>query len=116
MISKPDAKPLVSGWLNPLANDRLTLKQNKTKQKEVGFGSRTKTKTHRTRLPVNPTSEVPFLASSFARRFAKSRRARAKNDFQQVFNNVFNSSQERSRRACRRSTSTGSPSIGARYA
>lgn len=39
MSIKPNAKPMVLGWLNPPANGRLTLKQNKTKQQEVGFGS-----------------------------------------------------------------------------
>ena len=39
MTCKPNAKPLVLGLLNPLANGRLTLKQNKTKQDKVGFGS-----------------------------------------------------------------------------
>lgn len=39
MTFKPNAKPMVLGWLNPLANGRLTIKQNKTKQNKVGFGS-----------------------------------------------------------------------------
>lgn len=39
MFAKPKAKPVVLGVLNPLANGRLTIKQNKTKQDEVGFGS-----------------------------------------------------------------------------
>lgn len=39
MTCKPNAKPLVLGWLNPLANGRLTIKQNKTKQDKAGFGS-----------------------------------------------------------------------------
>lgn len=39
MTCKPNAKPLVLGWLNPLANGRLTIKQNNTKQDKVGFGS-----------------------------------------------------------------------------
>ena len=39
MFEKPNAKPMVLGWQNPLANGCLTLKQNKTKQEEVGFGS-----------------------------------------------------------------------------
>lgn len=39
MQIKPDAKPLVSCWLNPLANCRLTPIQNNTKQNKVGFGS-----------------------------------------------------------------------------
>lgn len=29
MQLKPDAKPVVLGWLNPLANGCLTIKQNK---------------------------------------------------------------------------------------
>ena len=33
MTCKPNAKPLVLGWLNTLANGRLTTKQNKTKHK-----------------------------------------------------------------------------------
>lgn len=39
MFAKPKAKPVVLGVLNPLANGRLTIKQNKTKQDKVGFGS-----------------------------------------------------------------------------
>ena len=39
MTCKPNSKPMVLGWLNPLANGRLTIKQNKTKQDKVGFGS-----------------------------------------------------------------------------
>lgn len=39
MFAKPKAKPVVLGVLNPLANGRLTIKQNKTKQNMVGFGS-----------------------------------------------------------------------------
>ncbi len=39
MIDKPNSKPMVLGWLNPSAKGRLTLKQNKTKQNKVGFGS-----------------------------------------------------------------------------
>lgn len=39
MTCKPNSKPLVLGLLNPLANGRLTIKQNKTKQDKVGFGS-----------------------------------------------------------------------------
>lgn len=39
MIAKPNAKPMVLGWLNPLSNGCLTIKQNNTKQDKVGFGS-----------------------------------------------------------------------------
>lgn len=39
MFAKPKAKPVVLGVLNPLANGRLTIKQNNTKQDKVGFGS-----------------------------------------------------------------------------
>lgn len=35
MIAKPKAKPVVLGVLNPLANGRLTIKQNKTKQNKM---------------------------------------------------------------------------------
>lgn len=42
MSIKPNAKPMVLGWLNPLANGRLTLKQNKTKQERVGLVLKTK--------------------------------------------------------------------------
>ena len=31
MFAKPKAKPVVLGVLNPLANGRLTIKQNNTK-------------------------------------------------------------------------------------
>ena len=66
MQLKPDAKPVVLGWLNPLANGCLTLKQNKTKQNKAGFAS----------------SLCGFvLCGSFERK---------KNDFPQVFNRVFN--------------------------
>ena len=40
MFAKPKAKPVVLGVLNPLANGRLTIKQNKIKQDEAGFGWR----------------------------------------------------------------------------
>lgn len=39
MFAKPNAKPVVLGVLNPLANGRLTIKQNNIKQDKVGFGS-----------------------------------------------------------------------------
>lgn len=39
MFSKPIAKPVVCDWRNPLANGRLTIRQDKTRQDKVGFGS-----------------------------------------------------------------------------
>lgn len=39
MSTKPYTKPVVLGWLNPLANGWLTIKQYKTIQDKVGFGS-----------------------------------------------------------------------------
>lgn len=39
MVTEPNIKPVVLGWQNPFANWCLTLKQNKTKQDKVGFGS-----------------------------------------------------------------------------
>lgn len=46
MFAKPKEKPVVLGVLNPLANGRLTIKQNKTKQE--GFGLVLKTKPNQT--------------------------------------------------------------------
>lgn len=40
MPVNPIAKPLVLALLNPLANGCLTIRQDKTKQDKVGFGSR----------------------------------------------------------------------------
>ena len=39
MLSKPNVKPSVLDWLNPLANGRLTIRQDKTRQDKAGFGS-----------------------------------------------------------------------------
>lgn len=39
MFTKPTKKPMVLGWLNPLANGWLTIRQDKTRQDKVGFGS-----------------------------------------------------------------------------
>ena len=82
MQLKPDAKPVVLGWLNPLANGCLTLKQNKTKQNKAGFGSSC--------LLVNLTSKVLSLASSLCGLVLCGSFERKKNDFPQVFNRVFN--------------------------
>lgn len=89
MTCKPNAKPLVLGWLNPLANGRLTLKQNKTKQEGVGLVLKTKPNPL-TCLSVNLSSKVTFLASSFCWLVLRGSFERQKNDFPQVFNRVFN--------------------------
>ena len=39
MFYEPISKPVVCGWRNPIANGRLTIRQDKTKQDKVGFGS-----------------------------------------------------------------------------
>ena len=39
MFAIPTKKPMVLGWLNPLANGWLTIRQDKTRQDKVGFGS-----------------------------------------------------------------------------
>lgn len=39
MFAKPIEKPMVLGWLNPLANGWLTIRQDKTRQDKAGFGS-----------------------------------------------------------------------------
>lgn len=92
MFAKPKAKPVVLGVLNPLANGRLTIKQNKTKQNKMRWVlvPRTKTKTHRTCLLVNLTSKVLSLASSLCGLVLRGSFERQQNGFPQVFNRVFN--------------------------
>lgn len=89
MTCKPNAKPLVLGWLNQLANGRLTIKQNKTKQDKAGFGSGTKTKTRRTCLLVNLSSKVSSLASSLCGLVLCGSFVRQQIGFTQLFNRVF---------------------------
>lgn len=84
MQLKPDAKPVVLGWLNPLANGCLTIKQNKTKQDRVGLVLKTKPNPL-TCLSVNLTSKVLFLASSFCEHFRNARIG----DFDPLFFNMF---------------------------
>ena len=83
MQLKPDAKPVVLGWLNPLANGCLTLIRRV-------LVPRTKTKTRHTCLLVNLTSKVLSLASSLCGLVLCGSFERKKNDFPQVFNRVFN--------------------------
>lgn len=73
MQLKPDAKPVVLGWLNPLANGCLTLKQNKTKQNKAGFGSSNQNQNPPYLLSVNLTSKVISLASSLCEAVATAR-------------------------------------------
>lgn len=84
MFAKPKAKPVVLGVLNPLANGRLTIKQNKTKQEGVGLVLKTKPNPL-TYLSVNLTSKVISLASSLCER---SRNARI-GDFEPLFSTCF---------------------------
>lgn len=84
MFAKPKAKPVVLGVLNPLANGRLTIKQNKTKQDRVGLVLKTKPNPL-TCLSVNLTSKVLFLASSFCEHFRNARIG----DFDPLFSTCF---------------------------
>lgn len=84
MQLKPDSKPVVLGWLNPLANGCLTIKQNKTKQEGVGLVLKTKPNPL-TCLSVNLTSKVLFLASSFCEHFRNARIG----DFDPLFSTCF---------------------------
>lgn len=84
MFAKPKEKPVVLGVLNPLANGRLTIKQNKTKQEGVGLVLKTKPNPL-TCLSVNLTSKVLFLASSFCEHFRKARIG----DFDPLFSTCF---------------------------
>lgn len=88
MSIKPNAKPMVLGWLNPLANGRLTLKQNKTKQEGVGLVLKTKPNPL-TCLSVNLSSKVTFLASSFCWLVLRGLFERRQSGFTQLFNRVF---------------------------
>lgn len=74
MFEKPNAKPVVLGVLNPLANGRLTLKQNKTKQEEVGFGSSNQNQNPPYSLVSQPIKKG-FLSWSF---FLRAHPGRAK--------------------------------------
>ena len=84
MFAKPKAKPVVLGWLNPLANGRLTIKQNKTKQDRVGLVLKTKPNPL-TCLSVNLTSKVISLASSLCKHFRNARIC----DFRPLFSTGF---------------------------
>lgn len=67
MQLKPDAKPVVLGWLNPLANGCLTIKQNKTKQDKVGFGSLNQNQNPPYLLVSQPIKQGSFSCSFFFR-------------------------------------------------
>lgn len=89
MTCKPNAKPLVLGWLNPLANGRLTIKQNKTKQKGAGFGSLNQNQ-NPPYLLVELTNKQGFFSCFFFLRSCFSRLIRAQANrlstgFQQSF-------------------------------
>lgn len=89
MACKPNAKPLVLGWLNPLANGRLTIKQNKTKQDEAGFGSSNQNQNPPYLLVSQPYKQGSFSCFfSFLSCFVRLIRAPAKQlstGFQQSF-------------------------------
>lgn len=89
MQLKPDAKPVVSGWLNPLANGCLTIKQNKTKQNKAGFGSPNQNQNPPYLLVSQPYKQGSFSCFFFLRAcFARLIRAPAKHlstGFQQSF-------------------------------
>ena len=84
MQLKPDSKPVVLGWLNPLANGCLTIKQNKTRQDRVGLVLKTKPNPL-TCLSVNLTSKVISLASSLCKHFRNARIG----DFDPLFSTCF---------------------------
>lgn len=89
MQLKPDAKPVVLGWLNPLANGCLTLKQNKTKQNKAGFGSSNQNQNPPYLLVSQPYKQGSFscffsLRSCFVR-LIRAQEKRLSTDFQQSF-------------------------------
>lgn len=91
MFAKPKAKPVVLGVLNPLANGRLTIKQNKTKQDEVGFGSSNQNQNPPYLLVSQPYKQGSFscffsLRSCFVR-LIRAPAKRLSTGFHRVFNN-----------------------------
>lgn len=89
MFEKPNAKPMVLAWLNPLANGRLTIKQNKTKQDEVGFGSLNQNQNPPYLLVSQPYKQGSFscffsLRSCFVRHI-RAPEKRLSTGFQQSF-------------------------------
>jgi hypothetical protein len=89
MQLKPDAKPVVLGWLNPLANGCLTLKQNKTKQNKAGFGSSNQNQNPPYLLVSQPYKQGSFscffsLRSCFVR-LIRAPEKRLSTGFQQSF-------------------------------
>ena len=73
MNSKTTSKPMVLRWLNPHANGRLTIRQDKTIQDKVGFGSSNQNQNPPYSLSVNLTSKVISLASSLCEAVATAR-------------------------------------------
>lgn len=96
MFTKPNEKPSVLDWLNPLANGWLTIRQDKTRQDKTRWVlvPRTKTKTHRTCLLVNLSSKVFFLGSSFCERIQSAQTRPLEAQFSTGFQQVFNNSQK----------------------
>ena len=76
MPTKPTKKPMVLGWLNPLANGWLTIRQDKTRQDKVGFGSSNQNQNPPYSLVSQPI-EKGFLSWSFFLR-AHPKRAKPK--------------------------------------
>ena len=89
MFSKPIAKPVVLGWLNPLANGWLTIRQDKTRQDKAGFGSSNQNQNPPTCLLVNLSRKVLFLASSFCERIENAKTRPPKTEFSTGFAQSF---------------------------
>lgn len=95
MPIKPNAKPMVLGWLNPPANGRLTIKQNNTKQDKVGFGSSNQNQ-NPPYLLVSQLNKQGFFSCFFSLRSCFERPIRApvrrlSTGFQQSFQQRYES-------------------------
>ena len=95
MFAKPKAKPVVLGVLNPLANGRLTIKQNKTKQDEVGFGSSNQNQNPPFVLVSQPDKHGFFSCPFFCRRIENAKTRTVENEFSTAFAHSFPQSGER---------------------
>lgn len=91
MFAKPTNKPMVLGWLNPLANGWLTIRQDKTRQDKVGFGSSNQNQNPPYSLVSQPIKEGFLSCPFFLRAHPKRAKPTARSA---VFNRLSTSFQQ----------------------
>ncbi len=95
MVSKPIEKPSVSVRLNPFANGRLTIRQDKTKQDKAGFGSSNQNQNPPFVLVSQPDKHGFFSCPFFCRRIENAKTRTVENEFSTAFAHSFPQSGER---------------------